>query len=836
MNELIIYILKVIAIHGLLFLFYRIALRNTGRHAFNRGFLLIAVIAAFFIPLMEITIPEPVQASDEISVIMWLSEPTASMEEFELVPISNETTYSYWQLLPWLYALIALALMTRSIFYLYVLAKLKRHSEYVKKRWFKLFKISQDRPFSFFSNVFMPKSLFGTDAFDQILAHECEHVRRLHSIDRLLMDSVVSLFWFNPFIYLYRNALIEIHEFQADEVVLDRFKDPVGYQEILFSQLQTAQYSGLVSHFNFSMIKKRIVMMNKQRKTTGWVYALTVPVTLMVIFAFSSKEAMEPLNDVGDEIASIIGPEDGLNWSRLNLMEPTSDPIEPMGLTQENIPEILPLKSTDKVRMTSGFGMRMHPVQKVRKMHLGMDFACPIGTEVLATANGKVTGVKTMEGYGKLITVTHGDTYRTKYAQLSEFKVKEGDVVKKGDIIGLSGNSGMSTAPHLHYEVLKGEKRVDPKDYIKDYNFKASLEPNAIELAEQEMLLAQQQIELAEQARHEASEEERYAEEQMVLAEREAVLAEREREKSEEMREVTEEQAREKEVEERKLMELRVLNEKLKFDNSRQDQVIRFDGKKDSPLYVIDGEIVTEVSQLEPDEIDRIDVLKGKSAKEKYGKKGNNGVIEITTKNKQKNKSKNKSKSKKKDKTKNEQTAFRVLIDPGHGGNDPGSRALNGLEEKQITLEVAKVVSNYFTDRNDIEVIFTRDEDSFLSLQDRAAASKDADLLISIHANSDQDATKKYTGVFVDAQSAYLQESLEVSEFLGGQFKAIEREAKVGLVDDLYLIRTTDCPAILIEIGHLSNQSDLDYMTSYKGKEEIAASIANAIESVSTSW
>ncbi len=827
MNELIIYLLKVIAIHGLLYLFYRIVLRNTGHHAFNRGFLLITLIAAFLIPFIEISLPEEVHTSEEINVIMWLSEPTAGIEEFDLVPVKSESTRSYWYLMPWFYGLVALVLMIRSVFYLSLLTKLKKHSEIIRKRWFKLFKISHDRPFSFFSNVFIPKSLFGTDSFEQILAHECEHVRQHHSIDRLLMDFVVSLFWFNPFIYLYRNALIEIHEFQADEVVLNRFNDPIGYQEILYSQLQSAQYSGLVSHFNFSMIKKRIVMMNKQRKMSGWVHMLTVPVTLLVIFAFSSKEAMEPLNDVGDEIASIIGPEDGLDWWSLSLTESNPDPVEPQGQAQENIPEILPLKSTQNVKMTSGFGRRIHPIYKVEKMHKGMDFSCPIGSEIIATANGKVAAVKTFDGgYGKLITISHGE-YTSRYAQLSEFKVKEGDVVKKGDVIGLSGSSGASTAPHLHYEVLHGDMHLDPMKYINNYNFKASLDKSNEEIDEENMLLAKQERELAEQARAQAMQEEIQAEQSMLRAEREALLAQQERERSEEMRSNAEELQREREAEERKLIELQILNERLKFEDSKQNRTIRFDGKKESPLFVVDGEIVDVVSNLDPDDIESIQVLKGKSAKDKYGKKGTDGVIEIKTKDKQKNKSKDKPKNKEKNKSK--QSAFRVLIDPGHGGEDSGTLAINGLEEKQLTLEVSKIVGDYFSGNKDIEVAFTRDIDSFLSLKDRAEASIGADLVISIHANSDRDSNQKYTSVYVDAESEFLQESLVVSEHLGAQLRSIERETKVGIAD-LYLMRTTNCPALLIEIGHLSNQSDLNYMTSHKGKQEIAAMIASTIE------
>ena len=441
MNEVIIYLLKVIAIHGLFYVFYRLVLKNSGRHVLNRFYLLGALIIAFFIPLIEISLPDQSYQSDT-SVIMWLAEPAYDMN-MELVPVEQKTTSTYWFLIPLGVGMISVIFIFRSIIYLALLARLQKRSEYINKHWFRLFKISQDRPFSFFSNVFMPRTLFGSDSFDQILAHECEHVRQRHSIDRLLTDFVVSLFWFNPFIYLYRNALIEIHEYQADEVVLDRFNDPVGYQEILFSQLQSAQYSGLVSHFNFSMIKKRIVMMNKQRKMSGWVYLLTAPVMLMVVFAFSSKEAMKPINEVGDEIAAIIGPENGIEWPELSI----ADILSTQTITRhessqdDNVPSISPIKNEDLNRMASGFGMRMHPIYKVKKMHLGMDFSCPTGSEVRATADGKVIKISSNpKGYGNLVVIAHGDDYQTKYAQLSEFKVKEGDVVTD-KVIGVAATN-----------------------------------------------------------------------------------------------------------------------------------------------------------------------------------------------------------------------------------------------------------------------------------------------------------------------------------------------------------------------------------------------------------
>jgi len=110
--------------------------------------------------------------------------------------------------------------------------------------------------------------------------------------------------------------------------------------------------------------------------------------------------------------------------------------------------------------------MRKDPVTKEDKMHKGVDFSAKTGTPVIATASGAVEKVEFMKGgYGKYIQIKHDDQYQTLYAQLSEMNVQVGDKVEKGQLIGKVGNTGMSTGPHLHYEVIKNGEKVDPKDY-----------------------------------------------------------------------------------------------------------------------------------------------------------------------------------------------------------------------------------------------------------------------------------------------------------------------------------------------------------------------------------
>jgi murein DD-endopeptidase MepM/ murein hydrolase activator NlpD len=131
-----------------------------------------------------------------------------------------------------------------------------------------------------------------------------------------------------------------------------------------------------------------------------------------------------------------------------------------------HIPAIQPVANKNLKRMASGYGNRIHPVYKTKKMHWGMDFSAPKGTEVYATGDGKVEKVKrTKRGYGNQVRINHSYGYKTFYAHLDKYIVKKGQVVKRGDLIGYVGSTGTSTAPHLHYEVVKDKKKVNPVNY-----------------------------------------------------------------------------------------------------------------------------------------------------------------------------------------------------------------------------------------------------------------------------------------------------------------------------------------------------------------------------------
>ncbi len=130
-----------------------------------------------------------------------------------------------------------------------------------------------------------------------------------------------------------------------------------------------------------------------------------------------------------------------------------------------SIPAIQPIKKEELTRMASGFGMRPHPILKIRKMHYGMDFMAKQGTPIYASGNGVVVRADRSSSFGNVVYINHGFGYKTVYAHMKRIATRKGKKVKRGDLIGYVGNTGRSVSPHLHYEVHKNGRPVNPIYY-----------------------------------------------------------------------------------------------------------------------------------------------------------------------------------------------------------------------------------------------------------------------------------------------------------------------------------------------------------------------------------
>ena len=129
-------------------------------------------------------------------------------------------------------------------------------------------------------------------------------------------------------------------------------------------------------------------------------------------------------------------------------------------------PAIQPISNTELTRLHTTYGQRFHPVLNIWRPHKALDFTAPKGTAVYATGDGVIQRAAYSKSYGNVVYIDHGYDYKTRYAHLTKFIVKRGQIVKRGDIIGYVGNTGLSEASHLHYEVLYKNEQINPIDYF----------------------------------------------------------------------------------------------------------------------------------------------------------------------------------------------------------------------------------------------------------------------------------------------------------------------------------------------------------------------------------
>ena len=152
----------------------------------------------------------------------------------------------------------------------------------------------------------------------------------------------------------------------------------------------------------------------------------------------------------------------------MSIREEIYNKMEAMLLKQSVLKETLPtLYPVDVPYQSSSYGWRMDPIIGKRAFHEGVDFSAAEGEPIYATAGGIVEKAQKWGRYGNLITINHGGGLKTRYAHLSKILVESGQIVNKEELIGLVGNTGRSTGPHLHYEIRLNKKSLDPKQYLK---------------------------------------------------------------------------------------------------------------------------------------------------------------------------------------------------------------------------------------------------------------------------------------------------------------------------------------------------------------------------------
>jgi murein DD-endopeptidase MepM/ murein hydrolase activator NlpD len=449
LNHFFIYIIESAISVSLFYLFYELFLKRDTWFRFNRYFLLLGLIFSLILPFLDFSASSIVVNSQnqfEFNEYINIGSTVNSFEEQTVESISNPKYILLF------YLFVGSLFFVRFIYQLLKILKTISANEKIEYKNKKLVLMSNDSsPFSFFNYIFINKEDYGSIGSNELLLHEITHARQKHSFDVILLELLLVLQWFNPFIYRYRLAFKEVHEYLADRGVLIANNDKIGYQKLILDQIEKSFHVNLASQFNYSLTKNRIKMMTRinSGKLAKFKILLVLPLVALLLMAFSIDGAMERVIDK----------------TQIESIAQTQIQVE-----KNTTPSINPVKKVEGWRISSSYGMRIHPIYKIEKMHYGVDIVAPKGTPVFATADGVIRQVDLDfvqgKGYGRKIIIDHKGGYSTLYAQLSEYNTKKGREVKQGDVIGYVGTSGTSTAPHLHYEVMKEGKKVNPENYF----------------------------------------------------------------------------------------------------------------------------------------------------------------------------------------------------------------------------------------------------------------------------------------------------------------------------------------------------------------------------------
>lgn len=438
-----IYLLELSICLAAFHIIYMLFLARDTFAARNRFYLLFSIVVSMLIPFLSFSITD--SAAIVANQFVWeLEQSIESGMNLVNVKNSGSQSFSFFTFLFSVYLIGVLFSFIRLFLHALHLVKSIKANEIENINGLKIVSVNEkSSPYSFFGYVFLNKEVIPLSEQKNVLLHESIHAKQYHSIDLLLIEFVKMLLWFNPFIYLVKRSLVEMHEYLADRECLKEGVDKIQYQNALLRTVEGQMMYALTSSFNSSLTLKRIKMI-KKINTSSLAHLkliLVLPVILLSLLSFSFRNNPKEF---------YVGNFEGYY------------PNEEFSF---------PLESGDKIYITSEYGERFHPIKKKKIFHRGVDIAAPLGTPIHAIADGTVSKVnlsfKNGKGYGRFVIVDHQNGFGSLYSQMDSYVVKEGQKVKKGDVLGAIGSSGMSTGPHLHFELKKDGKNVNPLDYFK---------------------------------------------------------------------------------------------------------------------------------------------------------------------------------------------------------------------------------------------------------------------------------------------------------------------------------------------------------------------------------
>jgi len=416
------YLLRSAYVFAVFFGFYLLMLRRNTFFTLQRIYLLAVPVFSLILPLIQIS---PSMGKEIVPQLHYITCTIGGTFD-QSGHLNRPFGFSHEKWLIIIYLIPTIFLICMFLIRLLRLCRISDNTMHDKTRWIKLYLSSViSSPFSFFNRVYCKPEDIGKSYFRIILLHELGHIRQGHSLDILFTEVYCAIQWFNPLVWLYRRSLRAVHEYLADTSVLKAGIDPLTYQEeIVLQSLRTFRKSVIAQEFTGRYLRRRLTMISTAASPSikRLNFLIMVPLCLYFLFLFRNTQAQDPIAEFN-----------------------------------------LPLT---KGSVSSLFGKRIHPLTGKTVFHNGIDIAAKSGTPVLASAAGLVTETGLHEKAGKYIIIAHTDSFATFYSQLSEILVTPNDTVNTGAIIGRVGNSGLSTGPHLHFEIRKGSVIINPQEKI----------------------------------------------------------------------------------------------------------------------------------------------------------------------------------------------------------------------------------------------------------------------------------------------------------------------------------------------------------------------------------
>lgn len=276
-------IAKIIVCSGVLLGLYYVFLSKEKTLVFNRFYLIFSLVFSVCVPFFTIERPQPEGKTE----IIFAQETT---EQFIVNQPNTEQTYDFSALILLIYFAVATLFLAKLVYSLIKIKTLKGQKTIYKSR--KVFLLEKDlAPFSFWNTIYVSGKDFSNEEINHnIFLHEETHIRQKHSLDLLFTELLKIVFWFNPFIYFYKKAIINNHEFLADEGVIEQNKNIKTYQELILNEILKQHNPELVHPFNFNNTKNRFIMMTKQNSKFGKAKRfMAIPVFAIATFAFAEK-------------------------------------------------------------------------------------------------------------------------------------------------------------------------------------------------------------------------------------------------------------------------------------------------------------------------------------------------------------------------------------------------------------------------------------------------------------------------------------------------------------------------------------------------------------------